>query len=56
MIAGDKKTEEQNSNVSLQNEDALNIDDEINELLEQEMDARDEQQESQSKFHEVGIM
>ena len=34
LIAGHKKTEEQNSNASLQNEDALNIIDEINELLE----------------------
>ena len=57
MIAEDKKTEEQTSNVSLQNEDALNITDEIDELLEEQMNPKDKHEESQSEaIHEVGMI
>ena len=41
LIAEDKKTEEQTSNASLQNEHASNIIDEIDELLEEQMNAKD---------------
>ena len=53
LIAGDKKTEEHASNVSHQNEDALNINDEIVELLQEQMNAKDKLQESQSEVQEV---
>ena len=56
MIAGDKKTKEHASNASHQNEDALNINDEINELLQEQMNAKDNMEESQSEVQEVKMI
>ena len=53
MIAEDKKTEEHASNESHQNEDALNINEEIDELLLKKMNAKDNIEESQSEVQEV---